>query len=213
MANKRTYSLDPIPTVTDSHELVIDKSGNTEAEKITMAEITAHVLDGRELGTTSSHAIITSDANQFLFHKAIVHPTITLPQINEGVDVVVTSTEINYLDNVTSNIQIQINNKKTDDQSLNLFYSFIPVTSGPYEITSETIQSYLKIDTESNIELNFVMNMVYARGGSSKNYTYEDIMIFTKDVKSIPVLDKITFTSYAGVSSFISGIVSKVDVS
>ena len=88
----------------------------TTAQTHTAGQIVKHMITGRDLQEAQNHidatavhgatgAVVGTTNTQTLTNK-----TLTSPKINENVALTATSTELNYVDGVTSAIQTQINN-------------------------------------------------------------------------------------------------------
>jgi len=88
----------------------------TTAQTHTAGQIVRHMITGRDLQEAQNHidataahgatgAVVGTTNTQTLTNK-----TLTSPKINENVVLTATSTELNYVDGVTSAIQTQINN-------------------------------------------------------------------------------------------------------
>lgn len=73
------------------------------------ASTDVHGLLNAGPGGTSGGAVVGTTADQILTNKTLTAPYLTGPKVNENVPVTVTSTKINYVNDVTSPIQAQIN--------------------------------------------------------------------------------------------------------
>jgi len=204
----RIYELTETTTAASGDKLIMDKSGNSQAEYIDFLHFKSSLLDGLDIGSNTGNSIVTNEAQQILSDKTLTSPRLNNPTLNSTDTISVTGDEVNTLDGIDTNESIQDQLDDKLDAIVGQVYfrrMIVPDVSGTYHLSSSTIMSLLGL---TGVELSPYVNLTtFMTDGTGEYQDWSvNTRIYTKDVSGYEVIDYIAFAScVAGREMYCTG--------